>query len=282
MKLEYDGKEFFRICQLTDIHLGPCPLNDPSKKTLESIDSLLSVNKFNLIIITGDIIWGKLINEPQKTIGELAQVLNRHKIPVAFTYGNHDTEGDFGRQDLRGLEKLFTNLAPKYNSKIIDDRENYTLEVYKEGILMNVLYVWDSGAYSYLTGEKEYACIDNKQINWFNKLPYTRNKGNIDLGFLHIPLPEYGSAKNIFQGEKNEEICSPKVNSGLFYNLLIKGNVKAVFAGHDHDNNFVANYKGVKLAYGNVTGYNTYGSLPRGCRIIDIYENKVNSQIAYF
>ncbi|KRM04010.1 histidinol phosphate phosphatase HisJ family protein [Liquorilactobacillus ghanensis DSM 18630] len=146
-----------------------------------------------------------------------------------------------------------------------------------------MLYVWDSGAYSHWRNYEEYAAIEPEQIDWFNKLPYKRKAGNIDLVFLHIPLPEYKlAAKKIFQGEKNEEICSSLTNSGLFYSLLRRQNVKALFAGHDHDNNFVGEYHGIKLGYGNVTGYNTYGVLARGVRIIELKNDQFETEIKLF
>jgi 3',5'-cyclic AMP phosphodiesterase CpdA len=283
MKLIIKDHQPFRICQLTDIHIGEFPLNAADRKTLSSLDGFLSTHTFDLIIITGDVIWGKLAVNPVKSLGALFDILNKYPVPVAITYGNHDTEGQFSRKDLRRIEERLKYPAEKHYSQITNDRESYTLEVYDDETLSHILYVWDSGAYSHWPSDEQYAAIEPEQINWFLKLPYNRNENDMDLGFLHIPFPEYDSDElTILDGVKNEAVSSPKTNSGLFYALKRKGNVKAVFAGHDHDNNFVGTLRNLQLSYGNVTGYNTYGSLPRGAREIDIMPHSIKTRILLF
>jgi hypothetical protein len=97
------------------------------------------------------------------------------------------------------------------------------------------------------------------------------------------PLKEYQLAtEKIIQGKKKEKICSPVTNSGLFYSLARKQNVKAIFAGHDHDNNFIGEYRGLKLGYGNITGYNAYGTLPRGVRVIELMNDCFKTETQLF
>ncbi|MBW1605861.1 hypothetical protein [Lactobacillus sp. Sy-1] len=88
--------------------------------------------------------------------------------------------------------------------------------------------------------------------------------------------------KNIISGVNDEAVCSSEINSGFLYSVLRKGNVKALFTGHDHDNNFTAQYNGVYLDYGNVTGYNCYGSLDRGVRVIELSEHDFQTRILKF
>lgn len=47
-----------------------------------------------------------------------------------------------------------------------------------------------------------------------------------------------------------------------------------VFAGHDHDNDYVGINKRILLGYGRVTGADAYGELIRGARIIELYEGE--------
>lgn len=283
MRLETTGQKAFKICQLTDIHLGDTPLNAASQKSLTAIDKLLQTNDFDLIMITGDLLWGKLASKPAETLGALYDVLNRYPVPVAITYGNHDAEGDLNRAGLRQLEAGLVHPADKHHATIVADRESYTLEVQRDGELAHVLYVWDSGAYSHWPADEPYAAIEPEQIEWFTRLPYARTQAQTDLGFLHIPLPEYTQAgQAILTGEQGEAVCSPVTNSGLFYTLLRSQNVKALFAGHDHDNNFTANYRGIGLNYGNPTGYNSYGTLPRGARVISLLPDGYETAILNF
>lgn len=284
MPLTINDDHPFRICQLTDIHLGNFPFNEASQKTLDAIDQLLDTHPFDLIMITGDLIWGTQVTQPQQVLGALYHVLNRYAIPVAITYGNHDTEGNFTRHDLRRIEEQLRYPAEKCHSFIIDDRESYTLEIYRNQKLIHVLYVWDSGAYSHWPNDEKYAAIEPEQIDWFFRLPYERATTNEDLAFLHIPFPEYQQAAQtgLRAGIQNETVCSPMTNSGLVYSLLREKNVKGVFVGHDHDNNYVADYHGLTLTYGNITGYNAYGNLPRGARLIELEPHDFHTQLILF
>jgi hypothetical protein len=100
---------------------------------------------------------------------------------------------------------------------------------------------------------------------------------------MHIPLPEYLAVeKSSVTDTYNEKPCPANINSGLFYEILMVNKIKALYAGHDHDNNFSVQHQGVQLNYGNVTGYNTYGDLPRGVLKIDLYADKVERKIINF
>ncbi|MBO5930913.1 MAG: hypothetical protein J6Q70_01600, partial [Clostridia bacterium] len=63
----------------------------------------------------------------------------------------------------------------------------------------------------------------------------------------------------------------------LFETVLEKGSTKALFYGHDHLNNFVLDYKGVKLSYGYSIDYLAYCTdeqgYQRGCTIITCAPN---------
>lgn len=283
MQIAVTGEHDVRICQLTDLHLGDFPLNAASQKTLSAIDRFLTQNDFDLVIVTGDLIWGKTVTRPAATLGALFDVFNRHTVPVAITYGNHDTEGAATRADLRALESRLVHPADKHHSLIVAERESYTLEVLRDGQLAHVLYVWDSGAYGHWPAVDQYAALEPEQIDWFRQLPYARSARANDLGFLHIPVPEYQAATAaILTGEHREAVCSPQTNSGLFYTLLREGNVRGLFVGHDHENNFAALYRGMTLAYGNVSGYNTYGTLPRGARVITLNGSAFSTEVQLF
>ncbi|ASN04326.1 metallophosphoesterase family protein [Virgibacillus necropolis] len=280
MELIREKNGNLRILQLTDLHIGQLPFDNDDIRTFDHIKKVSNEYNPDLIVITGDLIWSEGIEKPGKSFEELIKVLNSLQKPITVTYGNHDTEENITRSDLRELEKKLDYKVNKKHSYIVEERESYCIELRDESQeLLNVLYVIDSGAVDPLRiGTYEY--VHPKQVNWFydvsNFYKQEKSKKTEDLLFLHIPLPEYKDAWKNGQvyGYKYEEVSSPVLNTGLFTSLLLDKQVKGVFCGHDHDNDFDAIYHGIKLCFGRVSGFNCYGELSRGARIIELQSNE--------
>lgn len=80
------------------------------------------------------------------------------------------------------------------------------------------------------------------------------------LAYFHIPLPEFADLDSSnFTGVRQEGISSASVNSGFFTTLLGAGDVKAVFTGHDHLNDFCGKKININLCYAGGFGYHAYG-----------------------
>jgi hypothetical protein len=94
--------------------------------------------------------------------------------------------------------------------------------------------------------------------------------------YMHIPLPELALiAKNrsecAFEGYQGEDVAHSELNSGLFSTLLQRGDVKAVFFGHDHENDFTGIYCGIRMGYDGFLSYHACQQESiRGGRIIDL------------
>ncbi|XWS46336.1 hypothetical protein CRYUN_Cryun14cG0056700 [Craigia yunnanensis] len=59
------------------------------------------------------------------------------------------------------------------------------------------------------------------------------------LVYSHIPLPEFASfGSSNFTGVRQEGISSASANSGFFTTMVEAADMKAVFTGHDHLNDF--------------------------------------------
>lgn len=72
-----------------------------------------------------------------------------------------------------------------------------------------------------------------------------------------------------------EEECSPKINTGMYAELVLQGNVLGTFVGHDHNNNYLAQLNNIVLSYGYFSGGNSYCDLPlNGARIIQLEAGK--------
>ncbi len=96
------------------------------------------------------------------------------------------------------------------------------------------------------------------------------------LAFFHIPVPEYDEVweAGLATGTKEERVECPKINTGLFGAMVQMGDVMGTFVGHDHDNDYCGTLHGIRLCYGRVTGYNCYGKLQRGARVIQLTEGR--------
>ncbi|WP_054721468.1 metallophosphoesterase [Lacticaseibacillus nasuensis] len=271
------NEQGFKILQLTDIHIGEAPFNAEDQATFAALKENIPLVDPDLIVISGDLIWSDGVDRPQRGYQALVDIFNELDYPLAITYGNHDSEQTLDRSALRKLETGFTHRVTKQHA-YVDPRgkESYTVEIGQAGKITNVLYIFDSGDNAPFDVEG-YDWVSTEAIAWYEAThaEYLRTAGQtVDLVFLHIPVPEYANAAtHIVAGkwwEMNPRIASPELNTGLFAHLRFNQHIAGIFCGHDHDNNFEGRYMGIPLIYGNVSGYNCYGDLPRGYRVINL------------
>ncbi|MBS4196150.1 metallophosphoesterase family protein [Lederbergia citri] len=279
LKFREDGT--FKILQLTDLHIGGDVEKAEDIKTFNVIDKVIEAEMPDLIAVTGDLIWSEGVDQPEKSYRRVLDHIDKRNIPFAIVYGNHDSEANITREELFKIQEDYANSLAQAGPAHIHGVGNYSLPIQssKNDIVESVLYFMDSGAYApaHIGG---YEWIHLDQVQWFveESKKYLRENENPlpALAFFHIPLPEYN---NVFKygkmsGIKNEMICSPKINSGLFTAMLEARDVMGTFVGHDHDNDFCGELYGISLCYGRSTGYNVYGGLERGGRVIQLYEGK--------
>lgn len=280
LKFNKEGK--FKIVQFTDVHY--IHQDARSAISIERINQVLDAERPDLVLFTGDVIYGKPAEEGMRTVLNL--VSNR-KIPFAVTFGNHDDEQGLTREELltiiRSTPFNLTERAPG-----ISGVTNFILPVKSADGTKNaaILYGMDSHSYSKIKGISGYDYIKADQIQWYkdNSKKFARENKNVPVpsyAFFHIALPEYSEAaaseNAILYGIRKEKACAPQLNSGLFAAMKEMGDVKGVFVGHDHDNDYAVFWKNILLAYGRYTGGNTvYNNLSNGARVIELNENDAN------
>lgn len=260
----------YKILQLTDLHFGELLQGSEDKDidTKRLITRLINENTPDLIAITGDVI-DSLATNSLTLFKEVMNFIDDFNIPFGVTLGNHDSESDFSREVLYDFVFSLTHFTEINHNMLKGERPCYFVELTIDEV-QHRLYFMDSGDYDALkVGEYDY--LTHEQINWL--IEVDKDFDGIAQLFIHIPIPEYNDAKmlGLAKGNQDETICCPKLNTGLFSHLLLNdASVQAIYCGHDHDNDFTADYCGIKLNYGRVTGFNTYGSLCRGGRMIEI------------
>ena len=267
----------FKIVQFTDTHFGNLPHHEDDIRTFNLIDKILTDEKPDLIVHTGDIMWSDGVKNSDKVFQIVMEYFDKYDIPLAITFGNHDSEEGITRSELRDIyEKTISKKPEKKDSFIIDDKENYVIPLSENGEDIAYLYFIDSGAEDRF-GYGTYEWVLPEQVEWFRHTA-DKNKKNdgIKRGiiFQHIPIPEYWQSKeNILYGvqeETNEAISSPKINTGLFANMLLNGEIWGMLVGHDHENNFDSELFGIHLAFANSSGYQAYGDVAKGATVIEI------------
>lgn len=284
--LKFNEDKKFKILQITDTHFVS---DDPrSEGTLKNIEKIMDIEQPDLVIYTGDLIYGK---PAEVNLRQVLETASERKIPFAVTFGNHDDEFDLNRSELYEIIRTIPyNLT--CSTPDIHGITNFTLPIFSSTASNNprftpiyILYCFDSNAYSVIENISGYDHIKYNQIDWYRRNSFNYRKQNNNtpipsLAFFHIPLPEFSDATSdtntILTGTRKEKVCSPQINSGLFATIKELGDIKGVFVGHDHDNDYAVYWKNILLAYGRYSGGNTvYNNLkPSGARIIELSENE--------
>lgn len=271
----------FKIVQFTDLHYRPG--DTASLRGIKLINEVLDAEKPDLVVITGDIVWGK---PAQEVLDAVFTPIIERKIPWAAGFGNHDDESDMSREQLMDTFVQMPYCLAKAGDEQVKGVGNYMIELKDNSgkKIESVLYFFDSGAYTPIKGIGKYDWFDSSQINWYkensNRYTGTNNNEPIpSLAFFHIPLPEYTEMStngSRIIGSRSEEECPGKLNTGMFAAMRQEGDIMGTFVGHDHDNDYIGNHYDIALAYGRYSGGNTvYNNLGlNGCRIIELEEGK--------
>ena len=243
LKFNSNGK--FKIVQLTDVHYI---YNDERSKPAETcINNVLEKERPDLVMLTGDIIFGKPGKESLQTVLNL---ISKFKVPFAITFGNHDDEQGLSKDELMkiAMEYPYNISTP---SDGITGTSNYVLPIQSGKGRRNaeVLYVIDSNTYSHVPGVKGYDYIHFDQIEWYRNQSrrFASENGGKPLpsmAFFHIPVPEFTEAacsgSAILYGSRTESVCSPVLNTGFFAAAKEMGDIRAVpfaitFGNHDDE-----------------------------------------------
>ncbi len=277
LRFNQDGK--FKIVQFTDVHFQGNSYRSDSALVL--MKKVVALEKPDLIIFTGDVVCSKDTRMAWLSFGT---VWSAAKIPWCVIFGNHDIE-----YELTGKQIMETIVGMPYNFTVngpenIDGNGNYVLDIRssKTSKISALLYCFDShSGFHPKTDLGSYDWIRFSQIEWYRNQSAKFTKANgaepiPALAFIHIPLPEYKeiSDKKTTIGYQKETVCAPDINSGLYSSFVECKDVMGVFAGHDHNNNYIGCLRNICLAYGNVSGRQCYGNIGRGARVIELSEGE--------
>jgi len=300
----------FKVMQIADLQEIPAISPD----TLKLMNAALDREKPDLVVFTGDQIKGygitfrggdrkKKVEDP---LPRLLEPVVRRNIPFAPLFGNHDGQVGCTNQEQMQIYQRYEQCVGM-DDPALPGCGTYDLPIYSNDgrkILFN-LYLIDSHGSAKGGG---YAPVDPKQIEWYratrDRLTQENNGEPVpSLVFQHIPVPEYYNvllqvphktpgAVRAYRTHKNESYilnpdmvdaggfmrespAIPDINTGEFDAIAEKGDVMAMFVGHDHINSFVGHYQNVDLVYTPGSGFNVYGpGVERAVRVIELNENQ--------
>lgn len=267
-KLEMEYKSGFKIMQLTDVHIA-------IQTDLENVKAIISQDvkeaSPDLIVFTGDTFM-----ESNKTIVRSAlSYFDSLNVPFAFTYGNHDFQGDFDSYFIQERLKECKNaMYVDFENDNIYGQANYFIDLKSGGATKYRLYVIDSNNYHRVGMLYPYDIIHEDQIQHIENIAKT--EGNVpSLAFFHIPLYEWDDAyKAIYVDETSSYYHSvangydanleqaEKVSYGYMRNDAFSRfkacGIQGMFVGHDHINNTTMVWNDVILSYGVKSSYEIY------------------------
>lgn len=297
--LRFDENGEFRILVFSDIHGAGAKI---SKLAKTNIALIVEREDPDFVFFDGDNTWGLKDEGTLKScVGDMVEVLEEKLIPWAHVYGNHDAEGsNVPKEKQQAIYESFDWCVSQAGDPSLPGVGNYVLPVYAadgDRVLFNI-WALDSGQYI-TSGERatlkpagtifqgyagsDYDYVKPAQIAWYRETSAAIEEaagGKIPgLMAFHIPLQEtYAAWVNRealeHTGEKREAVCASEINSGLFAALLERGDVKAVVNGHDHVNDYMVDYGGIRLCYCSTvseTGYCDMDML--GARVFVIRED---------
>lgn len=263
------GPGKLRMMHVSDVHYhgGVDPANDKcddlfppwtnfpcsAKNSTDLMRSIIKVEQPDMIIHTGDVIDGDG-KSAVKGMNDVYGVSQEAGLPWAASLGNHDEESTLTRQEvmqyISGMDLTDSEMGPVPNSY-----GNFYVNVlgYEDQPVARLVF-FDSRF------DMVNVSINEKQIEWFRSLSSLPKVPT--LAFYHMPLPEYQTAidANVtISGGYHEHICADKPTTSVFP-ALKEGSVIAGFCGHDHTNDFCAEWQGIQLCYEGSPGYGAYGN----------------------
>lgn len=285
-----DNTSSFRILQVADIHLGENSWTDwgpeDDQKTFRALDSIISVERPDLIVLSGDqITANNIVWNATAYYQLLARRLEVHGIPWALVFGNHDdapyeTEDDNGtihyhdaktsRRQLLAVDQRHSLSLTEAGPKHLSGTSNYWLTIQNPSLsrIAARVVLLDSG------GGSMRAQVEQNQIDWFR----THNRRHMDnvpvVAFQHIPtsLEDFEFDPKTCRGFTEDGVGGLVHDAGVAAALAEAGNVLFLAVGHNHGNDYCCRHANttLRLCFGRHSGYGGYGHWDRGARVYQL------------
>lgn len=305
--LKFDKNGEFKI-----MHICDCQDEYPAIETmLKFIDAALKEYQPDVVVLGGDNTTASKETKAQ-AIEELCNVFVENKTYFTLVFGNHDREQGHENDELLPMYQLYgKGYCLAYDEvPALHGTATHNLPVMSSDgtkIKFN-LWMFDSGSH-YIDDEGNdlgfYDCVREDQIKWYedtSKALEGLAGGKVpSLAFQHIVVGEvyealfhesavdlgvltpkangkiysfFPKTENVLDGFLFEFPCPSEKNHGQFDAMVNRGDVLAVFSGHDHINSYTTELDGVKIINTPGVTFEAYGNdIVRGVRMITVKEN---------
>ena len=246
-----DDKDL-RILQLSDTQITAY---GDALKTLDIIKLTVDKAKPDLIVLTGD----NLMNDSkQSMLKKYIRFMDKFEIPWAPVFGNHDYNVDATMDRQCELYESSKYCIFKKGT-VQNSYGNYYYNIERNGTPVYTLFFMDNGI-----------SFTDAHLDWYaNSINAIAEENGAKLPswvFFHIPLVEtyYAYYHNLYNGGtidgemRDGGVTYLRDDAGFFDVVKELGSTTALIFGHNHRNNFICDYQGIKFCYGLKTGRASY------------------------
>lgn len=304
LKFRPDGS--FKICCFSDLH----QTINYDERTLAAMHGIIEKERPDLVLLGGDL-WNE---KPEATVEQLREFLDifsapmeERCIPWAHVFGNHDHDMLMDRRLMQSVFESYPHCVSNHTEAGVDGVSNFLLPIRLSDGSRVAFAVWGLDTHNLSDGLKLRNGINLRQAHQAPALPYgtshwdfvrfnqlrwyydtsealeAHNGAPVDaLMLMHAPILEFGICmknpeRTSLEGNALETLFSGSLNSGLLSTVLQRGDVRAIVSGHMHDDNFAAEYCGVKLCFDGAIGFRGTEEDERRCaRIFQVNEQSTD------
>lgn len=275
------------------------------------LTEIITKTKPDLIIITGDLIYGKY-DDNGSLFTSFVTFMDTFQIPWAPIFGNHEGESKMG-VDWQ-CEQLKNAKYCLFEQKELTGNGNYSVGIMQGGKIKRVFYMLDTNGCSNASEEtmqnghtSKSAGFGPDQIEWYtNQITQLKEVSpDTKISFAyHIQQAVFGEALEKYgfdQTEKYQDIFieyaenhsdgdfgylgrqmkDPWDASKTIYEGMKKLGVDSIFVGHEHCNSASVVYEGIRFQYGQKSSeYDRYNAVTDEGEIVAIQIwNKVGTPL---